>query len=62
MADSKGNLFICGQPGSPQPQKLTLAVPVRERSADELRGREVTNPIAAVGSDPNLLAHLDGHC
>jgi hypothetical protein len=24
QADSKGNLFICGQPGSPQPQKLTL--------------------------------------
>ncbi len=24
MADSKGNLFICGQTGSPQPQKLTL--------------------------------------
>jgi hypothetical protein len=23
-ADSKGNLFICGQPGRPQPQKLVL--------------------------------------
>jgi hypothetical protein len=31
MADSKGNLFICGQPGSPQPQKLILTSCPRKR-------------------------------
>jgi len=29
--DSQGNLIICGQPGSPQPQKLTLTTCPRKR-------------------------------